>query len=278
MIGLSITRGSAPLIISIPHSGTDIPAAFEARLHSPWLARKDTDWWIDKLYATCCRDLAVSLIHTSLSRTLIDVNRDPSGQSLYPGQATTSLCPTTTFDGEDLYRPGQLPTPEEIAARREAYFDPYHAALGAEVSRLRQLHANIVVYDCHSIRSRIPRLFEGTLPNLNIGSNNGRSCSPHLQRRIEEICAASSFSLVSNGRFKGGYITRSIGNPARGVHAVQLELACRGYMAEPIGSVAETDWPPPYDEQTAAPMQALLSHILTACCDFALSQPKDITA
>ncbi len=278
MIGLSIIRGSAPLVISIPHTGTDIPAALEARLRSPWLARKDTDWWIDRLYATCCRDLKVSLVQTSLSRTLIDVNRDPSGQSLYPGQATTSLCPTTTFDGEELYWPDQLPTLEEIAARREAYFDPYHAALSAEVRRLRQQHSHVVVYDCHSIRSRIPRLFEGTLPNFNIGNNDGRSCSPHLQRRIEEICAASSFDFVSNGRFKGGYITRSIGDPAGGVHAVQLELACRSYMAEPIGSLDETNWPQPFDEQTAAPMQALLSHILTACRDFARSQPKDFTA
>jgi N-formylglutamate deformylase len=275
MNGISISRGSAPLILSIPHSGTILPQALEARLRSPWLARKDTDWWIDKLYEPVYRDLEATIIQTTFSRTLIDVNRDPSGRSLYPGQATTELCPTTTFDGEDLYVTGLAPTGQEIAERQMAYFDPYHAALAAEIGRLRQLHADVVVYDCHSIRSLIPRLFEGMLPDLNIGSNEGRSCASRLQERIETICASSAFSFVSNERFKGGYITRSIGNPARGVHAVQMELACRSYMAEPLGTVDETDWPQPYRTAAAEPMQAVLRQILAACRDFALSQPKD---
>jgi N-formylglutamate deformylase len=277
MNGLSISRGRTPVIVSIPHSGTILPQALEVRLRSPWLARKDADWWIDQLYGPACRDLDATIIQTAFSRTLIDVNRDPSGRSLYPGQATTELCPTTTFDGEDLYLAGQAPAAEEIGQRRALYFDPYHAALAAEITRLRQQHAHVVVYDCHSIRSMVPRLFEGTLPNLNIGSNDGCSCAPALQQRIETICQASGFSFVSNGRFKGGYITRSIGNPAKGVHAVQMELACRGYMAEPMGSVDETNWPQPYAAATAAPIQAVLREILVSCRDFALSQPKDAT-
>jgi N-formylglutamate deformylase len=277
MNGLKVNRGSAPLIISIPHSGTILPSALDMRLRSPWLARKDADWWIDQLYEPVYRDLDVTIVQTAWSRTLIDVNRDPSGHSLYPGQATTELCPTTTFDGEDLYKAGQAPTAEEIAQRRAAYFDPYHAALAAEIARLRQQHANVVVYDCHSIRSMIPRLFDGTLPNLNIGSNDGRSCAFALQQRIETACADKGYSFVSNGRFKGGYITRSIGNPANGIHGVQMELACRGYMAEPIGSVDEANWPTPYAPATAAPMQSVLRQILITCRDFALNQPKDAT-
>jgi N-formylglutamate deformylase len=105
---LSVFRGEAPLVVSLPHTGTEIPPAFEAGLASDWLARKDADWWIDRLY-DFAGDLGATVIRTAISRTVIDVNRDPSGASLYPGQATTELCPTTTFDGEPLYRPGEEP-------------------------------------------------------------------------------------------------------------------------------------------------------------------------
>lgn len=265
---LSVHRGEAPLVLSFPHTGTDIPAQLEPRLASPWLARKDADWWIDKLYAFAGA-LGATTVHTSISRTVIDVNRDPSGVSLYPGQATTELCPRTTFDGEPLYKSGHEPDAAEIAARRARYFDPYHAALGAELKRLRDSHAKVALYDCHSIRSLIPRLFDGQLPVLNIGTNSGASCDPALAARIEAICARSSFGHVVNGRFKGGYITRHFGNPAAGIHAVQMELACRGYMHERPGPVAEDDWPAPYDPAYAAPMQAVLTQILQACLDHA---------
>lgn len=265
---LTVTRGTAPLVVSLPHTGTDIPAAYERGLVSPWLARRDCDWWIERLYAFAA-DLGATVVHTAISRTVIDVNRDPSGVSLYPGQATTELCPTTTFDGEPLYQPGTEPTTAEIAERRARYFDPYHAALAAEVARLRASHGTVVVYDCHSIRSVIPRLFEGTLPHFNIGTNGGVTCAPALASAIEAICAATDFSHVMNGRFKGGFITRSQGRPAEGVHAVQMELACRGYMAEPLGPVAEGQWPTPWDVAYAAPMSAALTRILEACLSFA---------
>jgi len=268
---LTIVRGGAPLIVSLPHTGTDIPAEYENGLVSPWLARKDADWWIERLYDFAV-GLGATVIRTTISRTVIDVNRDPSGISLYPGQATTELCPTTTFDGEPLYVPGAEPDAGNIAGRRRRYFDPYHAALGTEIERLRAQHANIVVYDCHSIRSVIPRLFEGTLPHFNIGTNGGTSCAPVLSDAIEKICIGSGFSHVVNGRFKGGYITRSLGHPVAGVHAVQMELACRGYMKEPLGPVAEDEWPTRYDEDYAAPMRAALTLILQTCLTFANSK------
>lgn len=268
---LQVTRGEAPLLVSVPHTGTEIPPEYEHGLVSPWLSRKDADWWIERLY-DFASDLGATVIRTSISRTVIDVNRDPSGVSLYPGQATTELCPTTTFDGEPLYEPGREPTPEEVAERRALFFDPYHDALRTEVERLRAQHQRVVVYDCHSIRSVIPRLFDGTLPHFNIGTNGGTTCDPALSDAIERICAASEFSRVVNGRFKGGYITRSLGQPDAGVHAVQMELACRGYMREPLGPVDESQWPTAYDEAYAARMRAALTSILEACLTFATSK------
>jgi formiminoglutamase len=265
---LTVTRGDAPLLVSLPHTGTEIPAAYERGLVSPWLARKDADWWIDRLYDFAA-GLGATVIHTAISRTVIDVNRDPSGVSLYPGQATTDLCPTTTFDGEPLYEPGMEPTAEDIAERRARFFDPYQAALRAELARLRASHPTVIVYDCHSIRSVIPRLFDGTLPNFNIGTNDGASCDHTLTAAIEAICDGPEFSRIVNGRFKGGYITRSLGRPEAGVHAVQMELACRGYMQEPLGPVTESQWPTAYDQSYAAPIRTRLIRILEACLSFA---------
>ena len=265
---LTVQQGSAPLLLCMPHTGTTIPRQIETQLVSPWLARKDTDWWIERLYAFGA-ELGASVVRTGISRTVIDCNRDPSGASLYPGQATTELCPTTTFDGELLYRTAGAPAREEIAARRGAYFQPYHQAIESEIARLRALHPRIVVYDCHSIRSAIPRLFTGTLPHFNIGTFAGASCAPELTARIERLCDAGSFSRVTNGRFKGGYTTRHYGRPQEGVHALQMELACRGYLREPQGEVDVSNWPCPWDEAVATPLRARLQQVLAACVAFA---------
>lgn len=267
---LAVRRGEAPLVVSIPHAGTAIPAAIERRLMSPWRARVDADWWIDRLY-DFVGPLGATMVSTALSRTVIDVNRDPSGVSLYPGQATTDLCPTTTFDGDPLYKAGEEPDEAEIADRRARFFEPYQAALRREVDRLRSAHGRVVVYDCHSIRSAIPRLFPGTLPNLNIGTNGGASCDPALESGVVQACAAATgFSHVLNGRFKGGWITRSLGDPGSGVHAVQMELACRSYMAgDGPGPTEEGRWPAAYDPDVAAPIRATLERVIHACLAFA---------
>ena len=270
---LEVARGDAPLLVSVPHTGTDL-LDLEPRLVSPWLARVDADWWIETLYGFAA-GLGATVVRTAISRTVIDVNRDPSGASLYPGQATTELCPTTTFDGEPLYRPGQEPDAAEIAARRARHFDPYHAALRAEVDRLRGLHPAVVVYDCHSIRSVVPRLFPGTLPHFNVGTAGGASCAPALTAAVEAVLdgAADRFTRVTDGRFRGGYITRSLGRPAEGVHAIQMELACRGYMREPDGPPTEAGWPTPYDPDHAAPIRSVLQRVLAAALSFARSTP-----
>ena len=269
---LTVRRGEAPLLLSMPHTGTEIPAPLEQRFASPWLARKDADWWIDRLYDFAA-DLDATIVRTAISRSVIDVNRDPSGASLYPGQATTGLCPNETFDGEPLYRDGAVPDATEIAERRTAYFDPYHGAVAAELARLRARHRRVVLYDCHSIRSVIPRLFEGTLPTFNIGTNSGAACAPALAEAVAAACAASGMGHVVNGRFKGGYITRAYGKPDKGVHAIQMELACRSYLPEPSGTPDSTNWPPAFDPAYAAPVRATLREVLVACSRFSKGTP-----
>jgi N-formylglutamate deformylase len=268
---LAVHHGDSPLIVSFPHSGTEIPADIEARLASPALGRKDADHWVDVLY-DFAHAMGATTVRTALSRTVVDVNRDPSGASLYPGQNTTGLCPLETFDGEPLYKAGLEPDQHEVERRRVAFFDPYHAALREQIERLRVSH-DVVLYDAHSIRSRVPRLFEGELPQFNIGTNGGTSCDPALTADIERICDASGFSRVSNGRFRGGWVTRHHGKPQNGVHAIQMELAMRGYLHEPE-VFDEQRWPMPLDDGLAARLRVALRDILAACMKFGTGRRK----
>ncbi|PKR87471.1 N-formylglutamate deformylase [Pleomorphomonas diazotrophica] len=263
-----IRRGQAPLLLSLPHVGTAIPEDIEKRLVSPWLARKDADWWIDQLY-DFASEMDATIVRAHWSRTVIDLNRDPSGVSLYPGQATTGLCPVETFDGEPLYRPSLEPDADEIEARTDVYYRPYHEALTAEISRLCNINERVVVYDCHSIRSAIPRLFAGKLPVFNLGTNSGASAASDLIKRLSDILAGSGRSHVVDGRFKGGYITRHYGQPETGVYALQMELACRGYIRESLGPVSEANWPVAFDPVFAGPTRLTLRAVLAACLAFA---------
>ena len=263
---LEIRRGASPLIVSFPHTGTELPREVAAALKSEWIGRRDADWWLQHLYDFAATELDATTVRTRISRTAVDCNRDPSGVSLYPGQATTELCPSTTFDGEPLYKDESAPSAEEVARRRALWFDPYHAALAAEIGRVRDQHGAVVLYDSHSTRSTIPRLFEGLLPIFNIGTNNGVTCDRSVQDGVESACEASEFSSVTNGRFRGGYTTRHYGRPELGVHAIQMELSIRGYMDEPPGEPDET-WPPDYEAQRAEPMRAVLRKVLGNCLE-----------
>ena len=269
---IEVHRGDAPLLVSFPHTGIELATEIEPALRSRWLARKDADWWIDRLYEFAV-DLGATTVRTRLSRTVVDVNRDPSGASLYPGRTTTGLCPLETFEGEPLYRDGAEPDAVEIARRRQLYFDPYHAAIADELARLRARHEQVVLYDAHSIRSQLPRLFDGELPHVNIGTYSGVSCAPALRTTVSSIAAASAFSQVLDGRFKGGWITRHYGRPHEGVHAVQMELAFRAYLDEPSAPVDEGNWPAPFAAERAAPLRAVLRDILSACIAFARGSP-----
>jgi formiminoglutamase len=264
---LRVHRGDAPLVIAFPHGGTGL-AGLEDQFVSPWRAQLDTDWWIAELYAFAA-GMGATLVATDISRSVIDMNRDPSGASLYPGQATTELCPTTTFDGEPLYRFGE-PDEAEVMQRLHSYHRPYHHTLAVELDRLKSAHGKAVLYDAHSIRSHVPRLFDGELPQFNIGSNDGLSCDPELTEKLVDAVFVgdmeASWTGVVNGRFKGGWTTRHYGRPDDGIHAIQMELAQRGYMAEPA-TLTDANWPSPIDPNPA--ILPTLRQIIAATLDFA---------
>ena len=224
-----LVRGQSRLLISVPHAGTYLPPDIAARLNPLGRAVVDTDWHVDRLYDFAAAAGATVLVATH-ARTVVDLNRSPQGGALYPGQAETTVCPTESFAGAPLY--DAPPTPAEVAARVERYWQPYHDTLAAELDRLRALHGTAHLLDAHSIRSVIHRLFDGTLPGLNYGTNSGRSADPVLVARAMAATAPAGFSQVLDGRFRGGFITRHYGTPGDGVHAVQLELAQTTYMDE----------------------------------------------
>ena len=232
-------QGTRPLLISMPHVGTHLPPAIAARLTDEARQVPDTDWHLERLYGFA-GELGASILVATHSRYVVDLNRPPDNQSLYPGQDTTGLCPVDTFDKTPLYAAGDTPDDAEIDARRAALWQPYHRQLQTELDRLRAAHGTVVLWDAHSIRSVVPRFFEGRLPDLNLGTADGASCDPLLADTLLAIGKqaigkqANGYSAVLNGRFKGGYITRRYGQPALGVHAVQLELTQCSYMQEAL--------------------------------------------
>ncbi|WP_296914584.1 N-formylglutamate deformylase [Polaromonas sp.] len=257
----SLQRGSVPLLVSMPHVGSAIPLELQQNYTPEALQVEDTDWHLHSLY-NFLPELGASVLTPAYSRYVIDLNRPPDDAPMYPGASNTELCPTRFFSGAPLYRPGCEPAPEERARRREAYWQPYHAALLAELERLKALHGFALLWDAHSIRSQIPWLFEGRLPDLNIGTAGGASADPAITAALVRACAAHPQRTTAvNGRFKGGYITRHYGQPARAVHAVQLEMCQRVYMQET----------PPfaYNPALAAQIQPLLRNMvadaLSAC-------------
>jgi len=228
----TLKRGATPLLISMPHVGTELPEEYAARMIPVARTVPDTDWHLRELY-DFADELGATVIAARYSRYVIDVNRPPDNASLYPGRDTTSLCPMDTFDNEALYLPGQEPSDEEVAQRLERYWQPYHAALAAEIEHLHKQHGRVYLWDAHSIRSVLPRFFEGRLPDLNFGTADGHSCEPAAaQRVIDAANRAASYTNVLNGRYKGGYITRKYGDPSRNINAIQLEMAQIAYMEE----------------------------------------------
>ena len=252
---VTLECGHAPLLVSLPHDGSHIPDALAARMVPGARRAPDTDWHVARLYAVV-RSLGASILRPHHSRYVVDLNRPPDDVSLYPGQNTTGLCPVVQFSGEPVYLEGQAPSEDEVAARVERYWRPYHDALQGELARLHALHGRVLLWEGHSIRGECPFLFDGRLPDLNLGTAGGASCNAAVQARIEAALAAQDgYDWVSNGRFKGGYITRHYGDPARGVDAVQLETSQRTYMDE-----ATFAW----DEARAARLQPVLIALLRA--------------
>jgi len=226
MTPVTVVSGSSPLVLAQPHSGTFVPEDIRARLTERGAMLADTDWHIPQLYDELVPD--ASVVRAEFNRYVIDANRPPDGASLYPGQNTTGLVPMVDFENHPLWR--EEPDEAEIARRRELFHAPYHAALQGELDRVRAQHGFAVLYDCHSIQSHLPFLFEGTLPDLNIGTNMGATCAPAIERAVAIACANGPYSYVVNGRFRGGWTTRHYGRPADNIHAIQMEIAQSTYL------------------------------------------------
>lgn len=251
-----VRPGQSPLILAFPHTGTHVPQDIARRLNDNGRLLADTDWHIDRLYDGLLPE--ATTVQATFHRYVIDANRDPSGTSLYPGQNTTGLVPETDFDGVPIWREGETPSQEDIRQRLAMFHAPYHAALAAEIARVKALHGIALLYDCHSIRSHIPFLFEGRLPDFNIGTDTGRTCAAEIEDSVARLSAAAAgYTSVRNGRFKGGWTTRHYGRPDHNVHAVQMELAQSAYL--------EAEVPPwTYSETKATRLRDVLAGVLTA--------------
>ena len=258
------TQGRSPILVSMPHVGTDIPDAIAARMTPEALVRQDTDWHLVQLY-DFLQDIGASVISARWSRYCIDLNRPPEDTNLYPGMDTTGLCPLDTFHREPIYKDGYLPSQDDVQERLQRYWQPYHSQLRAELDRIKAQYGKAVLWDAHSIASVVPRFFEGKLPDLNFGTAEGKSCHKELQDLVVDTARShGDFSIAVNGRFKGGYITRHYGQPANNVHAIQLEMCQSVYMDE--------DAPFGYRPELAGRVQGLLENMLLAAAGWAADE------
>lgn len=259
IIPVEINRGDSPVVLSLPHSGTFVPNDIFTNLNAYGRGLDDTDWHINKLYDGILA--GATTVRATFHRYVIDANRDPSGVSLYPDQNTTGLVPLSNFEGRNIW--DKPPSDTEVEARRKKYHAPYHAALLAELERVRDLQGIAILYDCHSIRSDIPFLFKGTLPDFNIGTNLGTTCSPEIEAATKGVCAAAAgYTSITNGRFKGGWTTRHYGRPVQGLHAIQMELAQCTYL-----SAEDAPWT--YDTGKSTRLRVHLTEILTKLAELA---------
>lgn len=249
---VSVKEGTSPVVIAVPHAGTWLPGEVGERLNARGRRLADTDWHVDRLYDGLLPGAA--MVVANFHRYVVDPNRPPDGASLYPGENTTGLVASTDFDGEPIW--AMPPSDADIAARVSAYHAPYHQAVRTALDAAKARHGIAILYDAHSIRSRIPFLFQGRLPDLSIGTADGASCAEALSEAVVEITSKSvGYRHVLNGRFKGGWTTRHYGQPDQGVHAIQMELAQSAYLATEYAPFA-------YDDSKAGSLRAVLSEIL----------------
>ena len=250
----TIDEGSVPLLVSVPHDGRRIPPEIAATMTDAGRSIPDTDWHVARLYAFV-RKLGAFTIRAEYSRYVVDLNRPPDDARLYGGRFGTGLCPAQTFAGDEIYLED---TAVDLASRTSGYWEPYHDALAGLLAGLCKRFGYALLWDAHSIASRIPRLFDGELPALNIGTFDGRSCDSLLCTAVLAAAEAGPYDVVLNGRFKGGYIPRHYGRPEQGVHAIQLELAQRTYMDEVTRE---------FDDTKASLLGDTLARMLTALLD-----------
>ena len=249
-----LQRGDGPLLISCPHDGLRIPREIARRMTPVGRSARDADWHVARLY-DFAHDLGATRLAANYARYVVDLNRSADGAALYPGQDETGLCPTSSFDHEPLYAPGEEPDENEIRRRIERYWRPYHVQLERELDRIVAQHGFALLWEGHTIRSRVPRFFEGDLPDFNFGTDSGRTCPPEIIEQLAALARDAGYSVAVNGRFRGGYITRAYARPDRRIHSIQLELSQRTYLAEP-----DTD----YDPARAEPLKRILKEIVGA--------------
>jgi N-formylglutamate deformylase len=260
------TQGTTPLLVSMPHDGIAIPLDLAECMTAHARRTPDTDWHMARLY-DFAGSLGASVLRPFYSRYVIDLNRPPDDKPLYPGASNTELCPIRCFDETPIYRRGEEPGSIEIAVRRDRYWQPYHDHVASTLAALKARHGIALLFDAHSILSEVPRFFEGKLPDLNLGTANGASCDPSLEAALTSVLAdATDYTHVVNGRFTGGYITRTYGDPGNGVHAVQLEQAQCNYMNEAS--------PYDYREDLAAGVRPVLRALLEAMLEWSTSQSR----
>lgn len=251
---VTVEQGAGLIVFGQPHSGTYLPEPIKNRLTPIGRQLRDTDWHVPQLYAALLEN--ATTVRANFHRYVIDANRPPDGTPLYADHPTSELIPLKTFDGEPIWQ--ALPDDDDLASRLAKFYRPYHDALSAELQRVRSTHGVALLFDCHSIRSRIPRLFDGVLPVVNVGTYDGRSCAPELVEAARRACAEQNgFDYVVDGRFKGGWTTRQYGTPEQGVHALQMELAQRAYLESERHPFA-------YREDKAEPLRRLLRSVLRA--------------
>ena len=249
------------MLISVPHAGTGLPAGMSQDLNQDARELPDTDWFVDRLYSFAA-GLGAGMLIARTSRVVVDLNRPADDQPLYDAAQTslmTGVVPMQCFSGAAVYVPGKEPSETEIAARLEQYWHPYHRRLQAALHQICARHGHAVLLDAHSIRAEVPLLFDGVLPDLNLGSNGGRSAAADLLDYVAACLRGASWSVAVDGRFKGGFITRHYGQPVQRIHALQLEIAQHCYMHES---------PPAWEQQSAGALQQHLQQLVQLLIDW----------
>jgi N-formylglutamate deformylase len=257
------TINQVPVIISIPHCGTHFPDELRDQFKPDLIkAPDDTDWFVDQLY-DFAPGMGMKTIKALNHRWVIDLNRDPESKPLYTdGRVITGLCPLTTFKEEKLYLDDRTEIPQdEIQRRLEKYYLPYHNALGKMLNDCIDKFGKVLLWDCHSIRQTVPSIYPEKFPDLILGDNDGVSAGEFITEIVSKSLVTSGYSLENNFLFKGGYITRQYGQPAKHQHALQLEMTKINYMDD-----SESKYHPQRAEKMRDHLKRMFEKVITVLC------------
>lgn len=220
-----------PFILSVPHCGTEFPDELKDKfLVEKRNAPDDTDWFVHELY-NFASEMGITIIHAVYSRWVIDLNRDPKSVPLYnDGRIITGLTTTTDFFGNSIYYEGCEPDQEEIDRRVKQYYAPYHEKIRELLNERIEDFGKVILWDAHSIRYLVPTIREEVFPDMILGDNDETTADQNLIDAALKGLSSGSFGVNHNHPFKGGYITRSFGDPKKNIHALQLEMNKILYM------------------------------------------------